>query len=49
MNLFAGPATNDYRNHYHPKERAMSRKIILSLVARRHARRGPFRRVAPTP
>src|SRR5579862_3159273 len=33
MNLFAGRATNVYRNHYHPKERAMSRKIILSLVA----------------
>jgi hypothetical protein len=33
MNLSAGPATNVYRNPYHPKERAMSRKIILSLVA----------------
>jgi hypothetical protein len=33
MNLFARRATNSYRNHYHPKERAMSRKIILSLVA----------------
>jgi hypothetical protein len=33
MNLFARRATNTYRNHYHPKERAMTRKIILSLVA----------------
>ena len=34
MNLFVGRATNGYRKPSdHPKERAMSRKIILSLVA----------------
>jgi hypothetical protein len=33
MNLFAGQTTNAYRNQYHPKERAMTRKIILTLAA----------------